>query len=64
MIRCKIKSPEFKDGKVYKWKVQSGIFDENTLIFRPDGFLSFLFGYDVYFQNMDDFYSALIKKYD
>jgi hypothetical protein len=36
LIKCEIKTPQFKDGKIYRYHRQSGIFNTDTLLFSPN----------------------------
>jgi hypothetical protein len=59
-FRCKIKTPQFKNGKIWTMYEQCGIFDKNTLLFTHTD----LTGHDVQFFNIKDLERALIEILD
>lgn len=56
-IECSIETPEFKNNKIYKYKIQTGVYDCKTMLFEPDS----IFGYKIQFHDHADFAKALIK---
>lgn len=58
-IECTIRTPEFKNNKIHKMRVQSGTFYRDTLIFHP--YFSLKPGYDINFQSFEDFQASVVR---
>ena len=52
ILECKIKTPQFKNGRVKKMMIQSGYFDTKTFFFTP----KYQNGHKVQFESLSDFY--------
>ena len=57
VINCIIETPQLHEGDKYTLYRQRGIFYKSRMKFVPNS----LFGYDVYFPDMDSFRSALVR---
>lgn len=54
-----IRTPEHKHGKVYRWKIQTGIINLETMRFEPR---NLIIGYPVQFHSLEDVEKSTIRK--
>lgn len=59
-IKCKIKTPQHKNGKVHFWHTQSGELDVNTFLFTPSEPKG-AWDHKVQFSSMEDFMKYRVK---
>lgn len=59
-IKCTIRTPQHKDGKIHYWRVQYGEFNELTFLFTPDSPKKDG-DHNVQFHSMEDFKKYRVK---
>ena len=52
-IECAIETPQHKDGKVWYYHKQAGLFDEDTLLFTPYNYATG--NHNVQFNSLEQF---------
>ena len=63
-VQCKIKTPQFRNNEIWYYKEQTGIFDDETLLFTADKvFMDFsrVGAHDVQFSSLKDFEKSKIR---
>lgn len=55
---CTVKTPQFKDGVIYKWTTQSGEINTKTWVFTPDNKFT---GHTVFFETKEIFEKFKVK---
>jgi hypothetical protein len=64
LIKCQISTPQFKDGKIWRYHRQFGTFNTKTMIFEPATSEMFRWAngdHEVHFSNMRDFKKSIIS---
>jgi len=56
---CKISTPQHKDGKVYRYHTQEGVFDDETLKFIPN--FKLFSNHEVQFQSVRRWQNSCIE---
>lgn len=52
LIKCTVRTTQFKDGAIHEWKVQDGYLDLVTLLFTSNDKTG---GHNVQFHSLEDF---------